>query len=60
MSSKRIFIFILLLLILTFFVIYETWPIVQSESKIRKEVLNLVPIFPNEIVDSNNEQKKEN
>lgn len=44
MSNKRIFIFILLLLILTFFVIYESWPIVQSESKIRKDVLKDFPI----------------
>ena len=44
MSSKRAFIFILLLLISIFFVIYETWPIVQSEEKIRSNMLSKFPV----------------
>ena len=44
MIKKQTFIFILLLLISTFFVLYETWPIVQSEAKVRRNILRVFPV----------------
>tara|TARA_Y100001935_G_C17259712_1_gene485683 strand:- start:559 stop:930 length:372 start_codon:yes stop_codon:yes gene_type:complete len=44
MIKKKIFIFILLLLTSAIFVVYETWPIVQSEAKIRRKMLRMFPI----------------
>ena len=48
MSNKRMFVFIFLLVISTSFVVYETWPIVQSESKFRKDMLKRFPFGTNQ------------
>ena len=44
MNKRRIFVGILVVLLIGIWVIYENWPIVQSEAKIRRKMLKKFPV----------------
>lgn len=44
MNKRLVFMGIVLVTILGMWIVYENWPVVQSETKIRKEILKVFPI----------------